>query len=204
MEQFLPYFYRRDRAGGLIDKMDRMTSAERERAVAYLKETMAAVVLSTEGLTDAQWRHKPSPEEWSIAECVEHLGIVENFLLRTLQEMATAPAAPEDQLALVAGKEDMIVKAVPARESKIKGPPGAMPKGSEPGPALARFVEVRGRLIVYAGTTSDPLRTRLFPHIVFGPLDGFQWLILLAAHSERHRRQLEEVKTSAGYPRASA
>jgi hypothetical protein len=125
---------------------------------------------------------------------------VEGFLLRTLQDLAAGPAAPEDQLALVAGKEDMIVKAVPARESKVKGPPRAMPKGCEPGVALAQFVEARERLIVYAATTGDPLRTRLFPHIVFGPLDGFQWLILLAAHSERHRRQLEEVKTSAGYP----
>jgi hypothetical protein len=180
--------------------MDRMTSAERDRAVAYLKETKAAVLDSTRGLSDAQWRHKPSPEEWSIAECVEHLGIVEGFVLRTLKELAAAPPAPEDQLALAAGKEDMIVKAVPARGAKIKGPPGSMPKGGEPDAMLARFVEVREHLIVYASTTGDPLRTRLFPHIVFGPLDGFQWLILLSAHSERHRRQLEEVKTSAGYP----
>ncbi len=89
---------------------------------------------------------------------------------------------------------------VPARRRKVKGPPASMPKGGEPEAMLARFVENRERVIVYAATTSDPLRTRLFPHMVFGPLDGFQWLIFLGAHSERHRRQLEEVKTSAGYP----
>jgi hypothetical protein len=180
--------------------MNRMTSAERDRAVAYLKETKAAVLDSTSGLSDSQWRHRPSAEEWSIVDCVEHLAIVEGFLLRTLQGLAAAPPAPEDQLALVAGKEEMIVKAVPLRGTKIKGPPRSMPKGGEPDEMLARFIEVRERLIVYADTTLDPLRTRLFPHIVFGPPDGFQWLILLAAHSERHRRQLEEVKTSAGYP----
>src|SRR5277367_2308367 len=98
MEQFLPYFYRRDRAGGLIDKMDRMTTAERDRAVAYLQETRAALLDSTRGLSEPQWRHKPSPEEWSIAECVEHLAIVEGFLLRSLEQMVTAPAATEDQL----------------------------------------------------------------------------------------------------------
>ncbi len=182
--------------------MDRMTSAERDRAVAYLKETRAALVNSTQGLTEAQWRHRPSPEEWSIGDCVEHLAIVEASLLRGIQRMASAPAAPEDQIALAAGKEDLIAKAVPSRGRRVKGPPEAMPKGewTDAETLLARFIEVRERVIVYAATTADPIRTRQFPHFVFGPLDGFQWLIFMAAHSERHRRQLEEVKTSAGFP----
>lgn len=180
--------------------MDRMTSAERDRAVAYLKETKAAVIHSTHGLNDAQWRYKPSAEEWSIAECVEHLGIVEERLLRALQRMAAAPAAPPDQLAAAAGKEDLIIQAAPARTRKVKSPPEAMPKGGEPGRVFAQFLEVRERVIVYASATADPLRTRQFPHMVFGPLDGFQWLIFIAAHCERHRLQLEDVKTSPGFP----
>lgn len=179
-----------------------MTSVERARAVAYLKETKAAVVNSTRGLTDPQWCYQPSPEEWSVAQCVEHLAIVENGLLRRLQAMASDPAAPEDQLAQAAGKEDLIAKAVPSRGRRVKGPPQAMPKGdwTDPTTVLTRFIEVRERLIAYAETTSDPLRTRQFPHFVFGPLDGFQWMIFLAAHSERHRKQLEEVKACTGFP----
>jgi DinB family protein len=179
-----------------------MTSAERDRAVAYLKETQAAMIDSTRGLSDAQWRYKPSPDEWSIAECVEHLGIVEERALRGVQKMASAPPAPEDQLALAAGKEDLIVEAAPARRKKFAAPPLAIPKGewSDSHALIARFVEVREHAIAYASTTSDPLRTRLLPHPAFGPLDGFQWLILFGAHCERHRRQLEEIKTSAGFP----
>jgi hypothetical protein len=176
-----------------------MTSAERERVVAYLEQTRAAVIESTRELRHAQWVHKPSPEEWSAAECVEHLRITEGFLLRTLQTMASAPAPPDDELALAAGKEELIVKAVPTRGRKVKGPPETAPRDASPG-SLAHFLEVRERSIVYAATTADPLRTRLHPHFVFGPLDGFQWLMFMAAHSERHRRQLEEVKTSAGFP----
>jgi hypothetical protein len=180
--------------------MDRMTPAERDRAVAYLTETKADLILSTQGLSDAQWRHKPAAEQWSIAECVEHLGIVEEFLLQKLQGMASAPAATAEELALAAGKEDRIIKDSPARQRKVKGPPVMMPKGGEPDVVLARFVDARERVIAYAAATGDPLRTRLFPHMVFGPLDGFQWLIFLAAHCDRHRRQMEEVKASAGYP----
>jgi hypothetical protein len=179
-----------------------MTQAERDRAVAYLKETQAAVIDSTRGLSDPQWIHKPSIEEWSIAECVDHLAITEEFLLRTLQKVADAPAASEAELALCAGKEDRLIRDVPSRGVKVKGPDRVMPKGgwSEPGVVLARFVETRGRVIEYAGSTDHPLRLRQFPHMIFGPLDGYQWLIFMAAHAERHRRQLEEVKTSPGYP----
>jgi hypothetical protein len=179
-----------------------MNSAERARAVAYLKETKGALIDSTHGLTVAQWRHKPSPEEWSIGDCVEHLCITEASLLLTIQRMESVPPAPEDQIALAAGKEDLIAKAVPSRGRRVKGPPEVMPKGewSDPGTLLARFVDVRESVIGYVETTGDPIRTRQFPHFFFGPLDGFQWLIFIAAHSERHRLQLEEVKTSAGFP----
>lgn len=179
-----------------------MNSAERARVVAYLKETKGALIDSTRGLTEAQWRHRPAPEEWSIGDCVEHLAITEASLLRGIQRMASAPPAPEDQLALAAGKEELIAKAVPSRGRRVKGPPEAMPKGewSDPGALLARFIDVRERVIDYVETTGDPIRTRQFAHFVFGPLDGFQWLIFMAAHSERHRRQLEEVKSSAGFP----
>jgi hypothetical protein len=182
-----------------------MTPAERDRAVAYLTETKCAVIDSTRGLSDAQWRHKPSAEEWSIAECVEHLGIVEERVLRGLAKMASAPAAPGHELALAAGKEDLMITEATARSQKIKAPPQVMPHGDcgdDPSRLIARFIEVRERVIVYAQSTSDPLRTRLLPHPMFGPIDGFQWLIFVAGHSERHRLQMEDVKTSAGFPGA--
>lgn len=175
-----------------------MTSAERDRAVSYLVETRSALVDSTRGLDHAQWFHKPSPEQWCAAECVEHLSITEEHLCRGLRKMAERPPDPEDQLAAAAGKEELIVKAVPSRGRKVKGPPEACPKieSADGAAILARFLAVRERTIDYARSTSDPLRTRLFPHFVFGPLDGYQWLIFMAAHSERHRRQIEEVITT--------
>jgi hypothetical protein len=33
-----------------------------------------------------------------------------------------------------------------------------------------------------------------------GDLDGYQWLLLLASHTERHVAQMDEVKGQAGYP----
>jgi hypothetical protein len=32
-------------------------------------------------------------------------------------------------------------------------------------------------------------------------LDGYQWLLLLSAHTERHTAQIAEVKAHTGFPR---
>jgi hypothetical protein len=33
-----------------------------------------------------------------------------------------------------------------------------------------------------------------------GKWDAYEWVLLIGAHSERHTKQMEEVKTSPGYP----
>ncbi len=176
-----------------------MTQAERERAIAYLEQTKTDILDSTATLNEAQWRFKPSPETWSPADCVEHLAIVEAELLRRIQELAKGPAAPEEILAATPGKEDVIMKLVPARGRKVTAPEGARPANRFPNTEelRAHFTEVRDRTILYVRTTKDPVRQRAFDHIVFGPLDGYQWIIFCGAHTERHRKQLEEVLASA-------
>jgi hypothetical protein len=32
-------------------------------------------------------------------------------------------------------------------------------------------------------------------------MDGYQWILLVAGHTERHVLQIEEVKREAGYPK---
>jgi hypothetical protein len=33
-----------------------------------------------------------------------------------------------------------------------------------------------------------------------GKWDAYEFILMIAAHSERHTRQIEEVKTNPGYP----
>jgi len=45
-------------------------------------------------------------------------------------------------------------------------------------------------------------RLRLhFQESPIGVLDGFQWFLFLASHSERHLKQIEEVKSDPHYPK---
>jgi len=173
-----------------------MTPAERDYAIAYLERTKAALLDATAHFSHEQWRLKPAPEQWSPAECVEHLAITETSLLKAIQKTVTEAPAPADVLASCAGKEQIIEKAVPSRGRKVQAPEPARPTNRFADP-LAEFIATRARTLEYVRTTSDPIRVRTYPHFVFGPLDGYQWLIFMAAHTERHLAQLLEVTREA-------
>ena len=63
------------------------------------------------------------------------------------------------------------------------------------------FTAARDTTVDYVKTTADDMRAHAAPHPVLKTLDGYQWLLLLSAHTARHTTQIEEVKTSAGYPK---
>ena len=53
----------------------------------------------------------------------------------------------------------------------------------------------------YVRTTNDDLRDHFGPHPTLGTLDGYQWILLISAHSERHTKQIEEVKADPNFPK---
>jgi hypothetical protein len=68
---------------------------------------------------------------------------------------------------------------------------------------LKEFDRTRQRTHDFASNTTLDLRQHFFRHPVFGELDLYQWLLLIAAHCDRHRVQSEEVMASVGFPRAA-
>ena len=67
--------------------------------------------------------------------------------------------------------------------------------------ALTAFKEARQKHIDFAKTTQDDLRNHVFPHPVFGPMDAYQWLLVISGHSRRHTLQIEEVKADPNFPK---
>ncbi len=67
--------------------------------------------------------------------------------------------------------------------------------------AAARFFrEKRDATLDYTRTTSDDLRG----HVVGKgdtQRDAYQYLLMIAGHTERHVAQINEVKAAAGYPK---
>src|SRR5450755_3412676 len=57
-----------------------LTKEERDHAIDYLKETQKAFLASLDGVSDAQWKFKPAPDRWSIAEVAEHIAVTEETI----------------------------------------------------------------------------------------------------------------------------
>ncbi len=180
-----------------------MTPAERAYLLEQLEQSKKDMLASIQGLTAAQWKFKPAPEVWSVAECAEHIILAEEYIFSGAQGVLKTPAGPrlegataEHDRALVAGVKD--------RSKKATAPEPIVPadKFATPADAAREFTARRDKTIAYVKTTNDALRV----HSTDGPagkMDSYQFLLLLSAHSSRHTAQIREVEANPDYPKAA-
>ena len=179
-----------------------MDATEREFVLKHLCDNRDRLLGSVEGLSPAQVKFRAAQEEWSIADCVEHIALVENRIYTTIQRVLQE--APPEIRPEVQGKVERMMRAVVDRSTKVKAPEPVVPRGewSSFSEIVDRFQNARSRTLKFAGETEADLHERFFPHFVFKDLDCYQWLVFLGLHAERHIRQLEEIKSGPQFPAA--
>ncbi len=181
-----------------------MTPAERERALAYLAETRENLHRSTKSLSATQLQFKPAPDRWSVAECLEHIAIVEDFILSAINNTLQQPPPASFKPAMSDDVLDERLKKATERATRVKAPANLEPTGRRPHDQLhSEFDAVRKRTADFISSTNAPLRQTGFPHPLMGNLDCYQWVLLIGGHGERHRAQAEEVMADANFPRAA-
>ena len=188
----------------LISMADQTLSrAERDHAVAELESSQKAFLEATNGLSEAQWNFKPAPDRWSIAECAEHIGVTENFIVKLITEQALKSAAEPEKRSQVQGKDAAIMVMGVDRSSKFKAPEVIQPtrRWATSGEITKNVLENRARTIEFISTTQEDLRDHFMDHPVFKTLDTYQWILLTSAHMRRHTAQILEVKADLNFPK---
>jgi hypothetical protein len=182
-----------------------MNDAERAFLIEQLEKSKKDFLASIEGLTAAQWKFKPAPDVWSVAECSEHIVLAEGFIFGGAQKVLQSPMV--DRPATSTEEQDhKIVAMVGDRSHKAKAPEPIAPSGAKfatPSDAAAAFIAARDKNIEYARTTTDALRV----HVTKGPvgdMDAYQLLLLMASHTGRHTEQIREVQANPDYPKTTA
>ncbi len=178
-----------------------LSADEIKRATDYLKQTRDGVLASTKGLSEAQWNFKPAPTRWSVAEVTEHIAAAEDFLMGMIQEQvmkAPARTEPTDLKAI----DDFVLQAIPDRSKKVQAPEPLVPSNrfSNPKGSLKHFKESRAKTIKFLKETKD-LRQHAIDSPLGKKLDAYQWVLFISAHSERHTKQINEVKADPGFPK---
>ena len=187
-------------AGVTAVRAQEVTQAEKERAIQYLESSKKGVLESVKGLSDAQWNFKAGPDRWSIAQVMEHIAAAEDFI-RGLdaEQVMKAPAVPDRDLKKT---DDAVVAMIPDRSHKAQAPEPLVPTnrfGSAEG-SVRHFIESRAKTEDFVKTTPG-LRDHAFDSPLGMKLDGYEFVLLIAAHSERHTKQILEVKADPNYPK---
>lgn len=183
------------------DQTQDISAQERVTAKQYLLSMYRAVDDSVKDLGANQLAFKPSPECWSIAETVEHMALIGNVVIGGVMsgiDKAPPPAPDMDRQKV----DSHICAMVPKRTTKIKAPESVQPKGK------LTVVESLGQLhashlaLIKVLETNHDLRGHSISHPAIGPLDGYQWILVTAAHADRHVDQINEIKADPHFPKA--
>lgn len=152
-----------------------------------LRSSHEALAALLAGIGDEAYTRVPE-SGWSIADNVEHLIVVEGRVLAGVRKMiATGTGGPANPL-----RDEDVWRRASGEMGKGEAPPAVAPRGEwkDRTAAMAELARRREATIEYALTTEDPLRACAL-RMPLGEVDGYQSLIMLAGHLERHTRQIQ-------------
>jgi hypothetical protein len=207
-----------------------ISDADRAYLLAHLEMTRQFVMDATRGFSKDQWLFKPAPLRWSIAQCVDHLAQTEAYVLKMVRERVLPSQEPlravfaslskgrEAALGkphLMSSTDDAVVMrwmtdrvaaiAEPVEQRSPITEVAPRAEFADPLSALDDFLKARAATIEYIKTTKDDLRGHFtqvllagFPDVRFQ--DGYQWLLRMSAHTERHLMQVQEVRQNPAFP----
>lgn len=179
-----------------------LTGEERTAATEKLTQTRSLLLKSLVGLSETQLNYKKDSQSWSIAECIEHIAITEESTSTLLKSLLKEKADPANRTT-VALTDDELIALVTDRSRKVKTREAFEPsnKYGSHDATLQAFLQKRAAHIRMVKTSNEDFRNRVteFP---FGMADAYQVILFMAAHSERHRLQIEEIKANANFPKS--
>ena len=178
-----------------------METHERQLVLDQLISSEGRLLQLVKGLTPKQWTFRETSERWSIAENIEHLIAFEIFVARAIARAINTPAEP-DKKAQSPTKDPIVLGLASTRSIRFDARKSVHPIGkwSNTTKMVSELRKTRARTLAFAAVTDADLREYFFPHIAFGDLDCYQWLVVVGQHATRHALQIEQIKANPAYP----
>ena len=178
-----------------------METHERLLVLEQLASSEARLLELVDGLTAEQWSFRESPERWSIADNIEHLVVFEGFIRSAIAKTLAGVAEPEKK-AQGGVKDPLVFGVANGRSNKLIAREAVRPTGRwmDRNELVLELQKTRAETVAFVAETEADLRDHFFPHISFGDIDCYQWLVVLGQHSMRHVFQIEEIKADSAYP----
>jgi uncharacterized damage-inducible protein DinB len=161
-------------------------------------------------LSQEQLNWKPAPEEWSVAQCFDHLIVTNSGYFPLVKKIADGQYEPSfrERLPLLPRAFGSIVlNAVqPEAQRKFKAVPKFQPSSSAiQGDILARFTTHQEDLVKHMRMTEElDLRKIIITSPVMSLMTYSLWdaYKIMVAHERRHMAQAKRVMDTPGFPKA--
>jgi len=137
-----------------------------------------------------EFSRRPAPEQWSVAEIVQHLYLVED---RVIKDLRRGLAHEPQRVGLL--RRLIPTSIVASRLLRVKAPSAVNPLAVlDKDTAIENFQQARNSLSELCAT-QGPARFRqiVFNHPFLGRIDGVATVSFVGYHERRHHKQILEV-----------
>ena len=174
---------------GIIQFIRETAAKPAKEIAAVLQEGHDELCAALEGVSDAQARFKPGPEDWSILELMNHVVTVKRMMTTLGQTLAQGTLPP--------GLEDPVWR----EESRQDGV--TLASFSNLAEARAEADKAHEALLAFVATFTPETNTSVeFPHFFFGSMNCREWAVFQRIHDADHAPGIGKIKASAGFPTA--
>jgi DinB superfamily len=156
-----------------------------------LAEAQRVFFCAADSVSFGQWHTKPGADEWSTAEIVAHLVMVERAIIGgadriTRKNPQKVPFFKRFHLPLW-----LVETRVIRRKTPIPLDPSLL---GDKETMLAELRDARERTLAFlAETAGRDLSEYCWPHVFLGMLNIYEWFEMIAAHQLRHAKQVKEI-----------
>lgn len=145
-------------------------------------------------LDEEQLNRKPAPEQWSVMQVLRHLNLMERIIVKQ------AELALQKEQNVTVDKKPYELSL--DRSRSVDAPPHLQPPAEPESLAdVRRDLEQSHQALTDFAQSNDSslLRSKSFPHPVFGEMDLAQWVDFASYHEERHLGQIKDIKQALGF-----
>ena len=166
-----------------------------ERALRRLDTIHEKLISSVSELEPAIYSRQPADGEWSVAEIVHHLCLVE---ARVIKELESAIARAPRRVSFL--RRLIPTSIVSLRVIRVKAPKAMNPLDAPAREAaLENFDRTRTNLkTLCAAHGPKRFRNLVFKHPILGEIDGVATVSFIGYHEKRHYKQIREVLRKLG------
>ena len=156
-----------------------------------LDAAQGSFLRAADAIPAARWEQQPEPQEWSAGELVGHLVVVERAIIGKADSITQKVPLPIPFRKRLHLPMWFVEARIIRRKSPLPQDPSLM--GSKES-MLAALRGARERTFAFlADTEKRDLDKYCWPHPFLGVLNCYEWMEMIAAHQNRHAKQMKEI-----------